>query len=135
MFWWFTKDFPFCLAESYREEMVNKDKRVFLKMKPVLAPYKAAVFPLVANKPELTKKAKSVFNTLKPEFMTLWDDIGNIGKRYRRQDEIGTPWCITIDYQTLDDDTVTIRDRDTMKQERIKSSDIAQYIKEKLNNA
>ncbi|MDD3491635.1 MAG: glycine--tRNA ligase [Candidatus Pacebacteria bacterium] len=123
------------LAESYREEMVNKDKRVFLKMKPVLAPYKAAVFPLVANKPELTKKAKSVFNTLKPEFMTLWDDIGNIGKRYRRQDEIGTPWCITIDYQTLDDDTVTIRDRDTMKQERIKSSDIAQYIKEKLNNA
>ena len=67
--------------------------------------------------------------------MTLWDDIGNIGKRYRRQDEIGTPWCITIDYQTLDDDTVTIRDRDTMKQERIKCSGIVQYIKEKLNNA
>ena len=120
------------LVESYREEMVNNDKRIFLKIKPTLAPYKAAVFPLVANKPELIQKARSVFDLLKPEFMTLWDDIGNIGKRYRRQDEIGTPWCLTIDYQTLEDDTVTIRDRDTMKQERIKIEEIVQYIREKL---
>jgi len=120
------------LAENYREEMVKDDKRVFLKIKPALAPYKAAVFPLVANKPELIQKARSVFNLLKPELMTFWDDIGNIGKRYRRQDEIGTPWCLTIDYQTLEDDTVTIRDRDTMKQERVSIEDIKNWIREKL---
>lgn len=121
------------LAESYQEQKVNNEKRVYLKMKPILAPYKAAVFPLVANKPQLTQKAKEVFGLLKPEFMVLWDDIGNIGKRYRRQDEIGTPWCITIDYQTLEDDMVTIRDRDTMKQERVRTGEIVNYLKEKLN--
>lgn len=120
------------LAEGYQEERVNNETRVFLKIKPILAPYKTAVFPLVANKPKLVQKARNVFNLLKSEFMTFWDDIGNIGKRYRRQDEIGTPWCITIDYQTLEDDTVTIRDRDTMKQKRIKIEDIIEYIKEKL---
>ena len=121
------------LAESYREEDVNNGKRVFLKIKPSLSPYKVAVFPLVSNKDNLVEKAKDVFNLLKPEFMTMWDSIGNIGKRYRRQDEIGTPWCITIDYQTLEDDTVTIRDRDTMKQERIKIEEIIGFIKEQLN--
>lgn len=121
------------LTESYQEEMVNNEKRVFLKIKPALSPYKVAVFPLVANKANLVKKAKSVFDFLKPEFMTMWDDIGNIGKRYRRQDEIGTPWCITIDYQTLEDDTVTIRDRDTMKQERVKVEEIKSWIREHLN--
>jgi len=121
------------LAESYHEEEVNNEKRVFLKIKPNLSPYKIAVFPLVANKDNLVEKAKDVFNLLKPEFMTMWDSIGNIGKRYRRQDEIGTPWCITIDYQTLEDDTVTIRDRDTMKQERIKIEEIIGFIKEQLN--
>jgi len=120
------------LAESYQEEKVNNEKRVFLKIKPILSPYKVAVFPLVANKDNLTEKAKDVFNLLKPEFMTMWDNIGNIGKRYRRQDEIGTPWCITIDYQTLEDNTVTIRDRDTMKQQRIKIGDIKSFIEEKL---
>ena len=121
------------LAESYHEEEVNNEKRVFLKIKPNLSPYKIAVFPLVANKDNLVEKAKDVFNLLKPEFMTMWDSIGNIGKRYRRQDEIGTPWCITIDYQTLEDDTVTIRDRDTMKQERIKIQDINNWIREHLD--
>lgn len=120
------------LTESYQEEMVNNEKRVFLKIKPILSPYKVAVFPLVANKANLVEKAKSVFDFLKPEFMTMWDDIGNIGKRYRRQDEIGTPWCITIDYQTLEDDTVTIRDRDTMKQERVKVEEIKSWIREHL---
>ncbi|MDD5760500.1 MAG: glycine--tRNA ligase [Candidatus Pacebacteria bacterium] len=120
------------LVESYREEMVKSEKRIVLKIKPVLAPYKTAVFPLVANKQELIEKAKKVFNLLKPEFMTMWDDIGNIGKRYRRQDEIGTPWCVTIDYQTLEDDTVTVRDRDTMKQERVNTKNLIQYIQEKL---
>ncbi|MCK4805770.1 MAG: glycine--tRNA ligase, partial [Candidatus Pacebacteria bacterium] len=98
-----------------------------------LSPYKVAVFPLVANKDNLIEKAKDVFHLLKPEFMIMWDSIGNIGKRYRRQDEIGTPWCITIDYQTLEDNTVTIRDRDTMKQERIKIEEIIRWIKEHLN--
>lgn len=120
------------LTESYQEEMVNNEKRVFLKIKPALSPYKAAVFPLVANKANLVEKAKSVFDILKPEFMTMWDDIGNIGKRYRRQDEIGTPWCITIDYQTLEDNTVTVRDRDTMKQERVKVEEIKSWIREHL---
>jgi glycyl-tRNA synthetase len=120
------------LVESYREEVIKDEKRIFLKIKPSLAPYKAAVFPLVANKPELTNKAKSIFDSLKSEFMVIWDDIGNIGKRYRRQDEIGTPWCITVDYQTLEDNTATIRDRDTMKQERIKIDEITEYIREKL---
>jgi len=121
------------LAESYREEKVKDETRVFLKIKPCLSPYKVAVFPLVANKDNLTEKAKYVFNLLKPEFMTMWDSIGNIGKRYRRQDEIGTPWCITIDYQTLEDNTVTIRDRDTMKQQRIKIEEIIEWIKDQLN--
>ena len=121
------------LAESYHEEEVNNEKRVFLKIKPSLSPYKVAVFPLVANKDNLVEKAKDVFNLLKPEFMTMWDSIGNIGKRYRRQDEIGTFWCVTIDYQTLEDNTVTIRDRDTMKQERIKIEEIIGFIKEHLN--
>ncbi len=121
------------LAESYQEEKVKDEKRVFLKIKPSLSPYKVAVFPLVANKDNLTEKAKDVFNLLKPEFMTMWDSIGNIGKRYRRQDEIGTPWCITVDYPTLEDNTVTIRDRDTMKQQRIKIEEIIGWIKEQLN--
>jgi len=121
------------LAESYQEEEVNNEKRVFLKIKPILSPYKVAVFPLVANKNNLTEKAKDVFSLLKPEFMTMYDSIGNIGKRYRRQDEIGTPWCITIDYQTLEDNTVTIRDRDTMEQQRIKIEEILGLIKERLN--
>jgi glycyl-tRNA synthetase len=121
------------LAESYQEEEVNNDKRVFLKIKPILSPYKVAVFPLVANKENIVEKAKDVFNLLKPEFVTMWDSIGNIGKRYRRQDEIGTPWCVTADYQTLEDNTVTIRDRDTMKQQRIKIEKIIEWIKEQLN--
>ncbi|MFA5360656.1 MAG: glycine--tRNA ligase [Candidatus Paceibacterota bacterium] len=120
------------LAESYKEEMVKNERRVVLKIKPVLAPYKIAVFPLVANKEQLTAKAREVFDILKMEFMTMWDDIGNIGKRYRRQDEIGTPWCVTIDYQTLEDGTVTVRDRDTMKQERVEIKNIAHYIREKI---
>lgn len=116
------------LADSYNEE----EKRTVLKIQPRLAPYKAAVFPLLANKPELVKKAKKVFGDLSNRFMVSFDDRGNIGKRYLAQDEIGTPWCITIDFQTLEDDTVTVRDRDTTKQERIKIKDLENYISKKL---
>jgi len=95
-------------------------------------PYKAAVFPLLANKPELTKLARSVFTDLSQQMAVRWDDNGNIGKRYRRQDEAGTPWCVTVDFDSLKDDDVTVRDRDSMKQERIKISNLLKYFEEKL---
>jgi glycyl-tRNA synthetase len=117
------------LCDAYVEE---KD-RVVLKLNPKLAPYKAAVFPLLRNKPELARKAEEVYKMLKKEFNVAFDDRGNIGKRYYSQDEIGTPFGITIDFQTLEDDTVTLRYRDTMKQgKRIKIADLIQCIKKQL---
>ena len=118
----------FFLLNAYRED----DKRVWLNLHPKLAPYKAAVFPLLANKPELVDKARSIYNNLKPHFMTAWDARGNIGKRYLSQDEAGTPWCVTVDFQTLEDNTVTVRDRDTAVQERTKISKLRSYFSEKL---
>lgn len=120
------------LFNAYAEEEVNNKKRVVLKLKPVLAPYKVAVFPLLSNKPDLVEKAKKIFDRLSRRFNSAWDDRGNIGKRYFSQDEIGTPWCITIDFQTLEDDTVTIRDRNTAKQERVSVDKIEDYIQNKL---
>ncbi len=116
------------LCDAYQEE---KD-RVVLKLHPKLAPFKVAVFPLLANKPDLVSKAMSVYEDLKKDFVAAWDDRGNIGKRYYSQDEIGTMWCVTIDHQTLEDDTVTIRDRDTTKQERVKIPELKNYFEEKL---
>jgi glycyl-tRNA synthetase len=106
--------------------------RLILKLEPKLAPYKLAVFPLLANKPNLIKKAKQVFTLVSSLYPTAWDDHGNIGKRYYRQDEIGTPWCLTIDFDTLKDDTLTVRDRDTAKQTRVKINQLAKYFQEKL---
>ncbi|MCD6225958.1 glycine--tRNA ligase [bacterium] len=117
------------LFSAYREE----DKRVVLRLKPQIAPYKAAVFPLLANKKELVEKARRIYLSLKEEFNVAWDDRGNIGKRYFAQDEIGTPWCITVDFQTLKDNTVTIRDRDTTKQERIGVGKIKEYLKKRIS--
>lgn len=122
------RTFLFLLLDAYCEE----EKRVVLKLKPQLAPYKVAVFPLLANKPELVKKAREVFEGLKKEFHATWDARGNIGKRYYAQDEIGTPWCVTIDFDTLEDDTVTVRDRDTTEQERISIPDLKNYFSSKL---
>jgi len=116
------------LIDAYTQ---TKD-RTILKLAPHLAPYKLAVFPLLANKPELVKKARGIFENLNQHYASAWDDHGNIGKRYYRQDEIGTPWCITIDFDTLKDDTVTVRDRDTTKQERIKINQLIKYFQEKL---
>lgn len=117
------------LCDAYREE----GDRVVLKFAPSVAPYKVAVFPLLANKPALVDKARTIFKDLKTTGLSMaWDDRGNIGKRYYAQDEIGTPWCITVDHQTLEDDTVTVRDRDTMKQERISVKELAMYFVEKL---
>jgi glycyl-tRNA synthetase len=121
------------LFNSYKEEEVKGKKRVVLALPKHLAPYKAAVFPLVANKPDIVNKARDVYQQLTTDnrqpLSIAWDDRGNIGKRYFAQDEIGTPYCITIDYQTLEDDTVTIRDRDTMEQERVKIHDLLDKIR------
>src|SRR3989338_1736214 len=118
------------LLSSYWQD----EKRAVLKFKPSLAPIKMAVFPLVANKENIVNKARNVYESLKKYFVTAWDDRGHIGKRYLSQDEIGTPWCLTIDYQTLDDDTITIRDRDTTKQQRVKIPDLKKYFLEKLED-
>ncbi len=121
----------FLLFDSYREDA----GRVFLQLSPKVAPYKAAVFPLVANKEEIMGKAKEVYSMLKHDNIlpVVFDGRGNIGKRYFAQDEIGTPYCITIDYETLENETVTVRDRDTATQERMKISELSKYIQEKIS--
>jgi glycyl-tRNA synthetase len=108
------------LTSAYKEDEQNGEKRVYLALPAHLAPVKVAVSPLLKNKPELIDKAREVYTMLKKEFgAVMWDDNGNIGKRYRRQDEIGTPYCVTIDFDTLEDNTVTVRNRDTTEQKRI----------------
>lgn len=119
----------FLLIDSYAEI----DGRVFLKLSPKVAPYKVAVFPLLGNKENLIEKAKGIYDELKSDFMVAWDDRGNIGKRYASQDEIGTPYCVTVDFQTLEDDTVTIRDRDTAEQERVKISELRNFLNKSIN--
>ena len=116
------------LCDAYKEE---KD-RIVLKLKPKLAPYKVAVFPLLKNKLELVTKALEIYADLKKEFTAVFDDRGNIGKRYYSQDEIGTPYCVTIDFETLENNDVTVRDRDTMAQERVKVSDLIKKILDSL---
>lgn len=129
------RTFLVVLLNAYAEEQTGpkaSDRRTVLQLKPHLAPYKVAVFPLVANKPDIVECARQVYRTLKPHFPVAWDSIGNVGKRYRRQDEIGTPWAVTVDYQTLEDRTVTVRDRDTMQQERHPVDSLPQLFRERL---
>jgi glycyl-tRNA synthetase len=117
------------LLSAYTEDELGGESRTYLKFNKAVAPIKAAVFPLLKNKPELVAKAKEVYGMLKKEVpQVMWDDNGNIGKRYRRQDEIGTPVCITIDFDTLENDTVTVRDRDTGAQERVLVGDLVSRI-------
>ena len=117
------------LSEAYHEDEINGEKRIVLKLRPDMAPYRVAVSPLLKNKKELINKAKGVFKEIKKIIPnTTWDDNGNIGKRYRRQDEIGTPYCVTIDFTTLEDNTVTVRDRDTTKQTRIKIKELEFFL-------
>ena len=118
------------LCNAYDEEKISEgDIRTVLHLHPALAPYKAAILPLSKK---LNDKAEEVYTKLSKSFMCDFDSAGSIGKRYRREDEIGTPYCITIDFDTLEDDTVTIRDRDTMEQIRLPISEVENYIKEKL---
>lgn len=121
------------LLDAFTETEGEK-QRMVLKLKPSLAPYKVAVFPLLSNKPELLDKARDVFNGLKEVGTIAWDDRGNIGKRYFAQDEIGTPWCVTVDFDTIKDDTVTVRDRDTAEQERVSVAKLSDYFQEKLKD-
>lgn len=123
------------LLSSYMEAENGTEVRPYLKLKPNIAPVICAVSPLLKNKPELVEYANTkVYAPLKQEFgRVAWDDNGNIGKRYRRQDEIGTPYCIVVDFDTLEDNTVTVRDRDTGEQERIKVENLSEYIREKIN--
>lgn len=118
--------FLMVLCDAYQQD--DEHQRSVLKLPAKLAPYKAAVFPLLKNKPELVAKAKSIFDQLKDNFNLTWDDRGNIGKRYLYQDEIGTPACITIDFESLENDTVTIRNRDTTNQERVAISQLESYL-------
>jgi len=129
------------LCEAYDEEVVGQDKngkddvRVVMHFHPALAPFKAAVLPLSKK---LAPKATEIYHMLQKDFMVDYDEAGSIGKRYRREDEIGTPYCITVDFQTIGDDNtpadnaVTIRDRDTMEQVRVPISELKQWLTDKL---
>ena len=117
------------LCNAYREEQLEKDTRVVLGLHPYLAPFKAAVLPL---QKKLGPQARALWETLSKSFMVDYDETGSIGKRYRRQDEVGTPYCITVDFETLESGMVTIRDRDTMKQISLHQDELKAYLEEKV---
>lgn len=116
------------LIDAYREE----ESRIYLALSPKVTPYKVAVFPLLANKPQLVEKAREIYDMLKGNYMVAWDERGNIGKRYYAQDEIGTPYCVTVDFESLEDKKVTVRDRDTMKQKRVAVEELKGYLISRL---
>ncbi len=123
----------FFLMNAFEEENAGRDdERTVLHLHPKLAPYKVAVFPLLANKPKLVELAEKIAGRLRKDMMVAWDARGNIGKRYRAQDEAGTPFCVTVDFDSLEKDDVTVRDRDTMKQERVKIKELASYLGDRL---
>jgi len=121
------------LMDAYTEKTNDKgETRVILKLHPALAPIKAAVLPLAKNKPEIVALAKSIKRSLQPSLRAVYDDTGGIGKLYARQDEIGTPFCVTVDHQSLEDNEVTVRDRDTWEQERVKVTELEEYLLKRL---
>jgi glycyl-tRNA synthetase len=111
------------MVSAFKKDIQNGEERIYLKLPENIAPVKYCVSPLLKNKPELVAKAREIYEELRKKYPVMWDDNGNIGKRYRRQDEIGTPYCVVIDFQTIEDGTVTIRDRDTTEQKRVTSID------------
>ena len=115
------------LIDAYHEEEVRGERRVVLRLDPRLAPYEVAVLPL-SRKPELTAEAEKLSDLLRPKFMVEYDDTQSIGRRYRRQDEIGTPLCVTFDFDSLDDRAVTVRDRDTMEQVRVSIDRLSEHL-------
>ncbi|MFQ5750718.1 MAG: His/Gly/Thr/Pro-type tRNA ligase C-terminal domain-containing protein, partial [bacterium] len=120
-----------CLTNAYEEENLNGDTRVVLHLSPKIAPIKAGVFPLV-KRDGMPDYAHKITDNLKKHLIVFYDEGGAIGRRYRRQDEAGTPFCLTVDSQTLEDDTVTVRERDSMNQERVHSDHLLQYLREKI---
>jgi len=120
------------LVDAYDEEMVRGEQRNLLRFHPTLAPIKVGVFPLV-KRDGMPEIARNIYNDLKKYFNCFYDEKGAIGRRYRRQDEAGTPFCITVDSQTLEDNTVTIRERDSMEQIRISTDQLASHLREKIN--
>lgn len=120
------------LCAGYSEEVLEKGKRIVMKFPKEIAPVKVAVFPLMKNKPELVKKARKIYDELKMQYMCEFDDNGNVGKRYRRQDEIGTPYCVTVDFDTLETGEVTVRDRDTMEQEKVSVDELQGFFTKNL---
>lgn len=122
------------LSDAYAEDEMDGEVRTYLKLTPAVAPVKVAVFPLLKNRPELQEKAREIFQKIKKEIpQIMFDDNGNVGKRYRRQDEIGTPFCITVDFETLENGSgVTVRDRDSGKQERVLEENLLQYLGDRL---
>jgi glycyl-tRNA synthetase len=121
------------LMDAYSEKTNDKgETRVILKLHPSLAPIKAAILPLAKNKPEIVGMAKAIKRSLQPSLRAVYDDTGGIGKLYARQDEIGTPSCVTVDHQSLEDEAVTVRDRDTWEQERVKVADLQEHLLNRL---
>ena len=121
------------LMDAYTEKTTDKgEKRVVLKLHPELAPIKVAVLPLAKNKPEIVSLAKRIKSELQPSMRAVYDDTGGIGKLYARQDEIGTPACVTVDHQSLEDEAVTVRDRDTWEQERVRVAELSEHLKKRL---
>ena len=123
------------LCSAYTEEGEGDNRRELLKLAPAIAPYKVAVFPLLKNKPELVKKARDVYDALKRSYSVAWDERGNVGKRYYSQDQIGTPYCVTVDFDTIEKGAVTVRDRDTTKQDSVHVEELSAYLDEKLTRA
>lgn len=123
------------LCDAYEEETLeNGEMRTVLHLSPKIAPIKVAVFPLMKKEP-LSSKAKELFAKLESLWMSEYDESGAIGKRYRRQDELGTPFCVTVDYETLENDTVTLRERDSMKQERVPLQNLIETLNQKINGS
>jgi len=121
------------LVDGYDEEVVAERDRTVLRLHPLIAPVKAAILPLIPRNEEMVAKARGLYDELRRRHLVEYDDGGQIGRRYRRQDEIGTPWAFTIDEQTLEDDTVTVRDRDSLAQQRLPLSGVSAWLEEALD--
>ena len=122
------------LCSAYKEEIVEGEKRIVLALHPSIAPIKVAILPLVGNKLEITSKAKEIYNTLQLHYNVEYDTSGAIGRRYRRADEAGTPYCVTVDYDSLSDHSVTVRERDSMEQIRMPVTELYSYLAKHINN-
>jgi glycyl-tRNA synthetase len=121
------------LCSAYREEVVEGEKRIVLALHPSVAPVKAAIFPLVGNKPEISGKAREIFHKLQMRYNVEYDTSGAIGRRYRRADEAGTPFCVTVDFESLQDECVTVRERDSMQQTRMPIEQLYGYLSQQID--